>query len=220
MGKKTKRTKSIQDALPKQQVKFCECYALSGNGADAYFKAYPASRKHPPRYRAEKASKLLAKANIRAHIASLKDKVAEIAEKKFAITAENVLQELAAIAFASADSYFSWGTREVPIMNRKTGGPVTDEAGKIQMKIEPYAYIKASDSLTTVQKKAIVGAEMTFSKDGMPMVSVKMADKRAALVDLGKHLKLFGADKVAKGEVELPGGGKFTIIVSEAEAKL
>lgn len=191
--RKGKKKPAAETPLSLAQTKFCESYALNGNnGADAYAAAYPPSRKNTPQYRSEKASRLLATDKIKVKIQSLAVRVVEVLDRKFDITAEKVLQELAAIAFANADDYYEWGTRKIPIMNRKTGQPVLDPVTEEPMFEDvPFAYIKPSSGLSRVQKAAIVGAEMTFSKAGDPVVGVKMADKRAALRDLGQHLKLF-----------------------------
>lgn len=211
-----KKVRQKSDRLTAAQEKFAIYYAMHGNGAEAYAHAYPTSRKHTPQYRSEKASKMLADAKIKAKVSGLGSKVTEIAEKKFEITAERVLSELAAIAFANSDDYYEWGVREVPRIDRKTGDLKLDKIGNPIIDKVPFAYVKPSHSLTRQQKAAIVGAEMTMSRTGEPLVSVKMADKRAALRDLGQHLKLFsqGIDIGGKG------GGPIQIVVSSAEDAL
>jgi hypothetical protein len=190
MAKKSKHAR--KDQLTKNELSFAQHFALHGNGAEAYGHAYPKSRTNSPEYRSNKASKLLAKATIKARVDALKKKVSAIAEDKFEITAERIIQEMAAIAFANSDDYYEWGSFEQPIFNRK-GDPVINElTGKQKTEIVPYAYIKPSKGLSRRQKAAIVGAEMSFSKTGDPVVSVKMADKRGALKDLAQmtgHLK-------------------------------
>jgi hypothetical protein len=62
---------------------------------------------------------------------------------------------------------------------------------------------------------AIVGAEMSFTPDGSPAVTVKMADKRAALKDLGQHLGLF-----KQQDVTVNGGAPIPVVLSSAEAAL
>jgi len=223
-ARKTKRPASRAAGrtagITKQQQKFCEHYALHGNGAEAYGHAYPKSRTNTPKYRTDHAGKLLRKDAIRDAIERLKPEAAEIAEKSFAITAERVLAEMAAIAFANSDDYYRWGTFERPVRkkNKQTGRWETmkDEHGNDITEPVPFAHIKPSDQLTRQQKAAIVGASMTFSKTGDPVVEVKMADKRAALKDLMQHLGLLKTDVSVSGK----GGGPVQLVVSSAEANL
>lgn len=216
-AKRKGASKRVKDTLglSAQREKFCQQYALSKNGAKAYAEAYPASKKQSAQYRAEKSSRLLVEDKIKARIDVLCARVAEMANEKFDITADKVLQELAAIAFANSGTYFDWGTIERPLFN-KGGVPRVDANGNQVTESVPYVHIKPSADLTRQQLAAIVGADMSFSKTGDPMVSIKMADKRAALRDLGQHLKLFsqGIDLGGKG------GGPIQIVISSAEDAL
>lgn len=219
MGKKSQSTKTAAgDKLSANRQKFCELYALSGNGAESYLKAFPASKKHTPKYRADKASQLLALASIQACISRLRDKALEIVEKKFEITVERIAQEFAAIAFANSDDYVEWGSKEVEVIDKKTGEVKLDKNGKPVTRHVPYTIIKPSASLSKIQKKAVVGADMTVSKEGIPTVAIKMADKLAALKALGQHMEMFGAHK--KITTEIDPSGKVTVVISSDEAKL
>jgi hypothetical protein len=225
MGKKTKRTAAArkQLTLTKAQLQFCEHYALTGNGAESYLKAYPASKKHTPQYRAEHASHLLATAKIRDKISQLAEKVAVILDQKFEITAEKVLQELAAIAFQNSADYFEWGIHDHPVRrkNKETGKYeiMEDENGFPVTEPVPFAVIKPSSDLTKVQKAAIVSVSETITKTGDRMIEAKMADKLGALKLLGAHLKIFGNDKPGPN-VNVGAGGTVNLIVSPSEAAL
>lgn len=219
MAAKKKPGRKRTDLTAKER-KFCEHYALHGNGAEAYRHAYPVSQKHSPKYRTDKAAKLMKKAGIEDSIARLRPKALEAAEKKFEITAERVLAEMAAIAFANSDDFYSWGTFDRPVRkkNKQTGlwETMKDDKGRDITEPVPFARIKDSDKLSRLQKAAIVGASMTFSKSGDPVVEVKMADKRAALKDLMQHLGLLKTDINLAGK----GGGPVQLVVSNAEANL
>lgn len=134
-------------------------------------------------------------AKIQARLAVLSIKVAAVAEKKFEITAEKVLQELAAIAFQNAGEYFEWGSIEKPVLrkNRKTGETVhvPDGDGRPMFEQVPFARIKPSEELTEVQKRAIVSVSETISRTGDRLIEAKMADKMGALKLLGQHIGLF-----------------------------
>jgi len=213
MASQTRRT--APDRLTPAQSKFCDHYALHGNGAEAYAHAYPASRKQSPKYRGNKAVQLLKKVGIKGGIAARSERASEMALHEFEISAHRVLQGLAAIAFADPGDFYQWGSRRVPIYN-KDGSPRHDSKGRQVFEDVPYLTIKPSNGLTREQRAAIVGADLTVSQTGKQMLSIKMADKRAALRDLGQHLKLFtqGIDIGGKG------GGPVQLVISSAEDAL
>lgn len=190
------RRKDDPDAplTPKQRA-FVEHYTVHLNATEAYRHAYPASRKSTAKKVATEAGKLLNHPRIETIVRARAEKVAVIAEKKFEITAERVLQELAAVAFQNSEDYFEWGSYERPKRrkNKETGtyDPILDEHGDPIMESVPYAKIKPSDSLTRVQKAAIVAVSETISRTGDRVIEAKMADKMGALKLLGQHLALF-----------------------------
>lgn len=85
-------------------------------------------------------------------------------EKRTQITADNVLQELAAVAFARVDDYITWGPDGLEL--------------------------KASASLTYKQLAAVSEVTETPSRYGKN-VRFKLADKLRALELLGQHLGIF-----------------------------
>lgn len=176
--------------LTKQQREFTDYYLLHRNGAEAYRVAYPKSRKQSAHYCGVEAHRLLKHPLIAPVVAEKSKQIAEIAEKKFGVTAERVLRELHALAFCNAEDYFEWGTRRRPVFNRN-GTPCLDADGEQVYEDVQYVYVKPSSELTREQKAAIVGAEEMVSHTGDRLISVKMADKRGALKMLGEHLGLF-----------------------------
>lgn len=200
-----KNTRKVN--LTKAQEAFCRAYALNGgNGVDAYRKAYPKTKKSKDGTVAAMASKLLSIAKITQRIAQKQSKVQEIAEKKFEVTAESLIQEMAAIAYQNADDYFEWGTEDVTRTTRD---------GDTYVEKRPVVRLKASVELSMIQKKAVAGVEQSFSKAGDPMVAVKLADKRAAIKDL------FAMAGFAKPtEVTGANGGPIQVVMSAAEANL
>lgn len=85
-------------------------------------------------------------------------------EKRTEVTADNVIKELAAVAFARIDEYLTWGP----------GG----------------LELKASGSLTHKQLAAVSEVTETPSRHGKN-VRFKLADKLRALELLGEHLGIF-----------------------------
>jgi hypothetical protein len=85
----------------------------------------------------------------------LQARIKDVIEKKFEVTVEKVVQELAAIAFANVGDYYEWGPYETDNRNGS------------------FVHVKLSHQLSRTQKAAIVGVEVSFTKAGDPLVSVQ-----------------------------------------------
>ena len=96
------------------------------------------------------------------------------------ITQDMVLRELAKIGFADIRRAVTWGETELRVADGEDGTAV------------PYhgLALKASDEIDDDTAAAI--SEVAQTKEGL---RVKFHDKRAALVDVGRHLGMF-KDKV------------------------
>lgn len=132
----------------------------------------------------EQGSRLLSYANVRAEV----DRLLQGLAKKLDITAERVLNELAKLAFVDiADIY------------NEDGG------------------LKQLSEMPEDARRAIVGIEIQEERiDGVVVGQtrkVKLADKKGALVDLGRHLKLF-TDKI-----ELDDSSSFTEKLQKARER-
>ena len=121
---------------------------------------------------------LLGKPHVAEAIAKRREKLAA----KLEITTERVLRELALLGFANMQDYMRAGA---------DGDPVLDFS-----------------KLTREQAAALVEVTVEDFKDGrgedardVRRVKFKLADKRAALVDIGKHLGMF----VERREIGAPG---------------
>lgn|GEM_PF-4462190 len=183
--------------LTAAEENFCQHYALHQIGAAAYLHAFPHAAKWKPKSVHECASKLLATPKVQSRLMQLARKVQEIAEKKFEVNAGRVLQELAAIAFANAEDYFEWGTRDVLKRDRKTGNLIVDETGQpIKIGEEPFLMIKPSKKLSRELKAAITQVTQGYSQSGLATMEVKMGDKLAALKIIGTHLGMFNGKTV------------------------
>lgn len=87
---------------------------------------------------------------------------------RYEISADNILSELSKIAFASPGDFYEVGAGGAFVLNLKALADPT----------------KAT---------AISAIEVTQTRDGRQVIKFRMADKRAALSDLAKHLGMFGA---------------------------
>ena len=139
------------------------------------------------------AARLLRNARVKARVDEL---MAEGAERA-GVTVEAVVRELAKIGFSDIRKVVHW-----------TGTEIVDEVdGEDGEGGEPHVVIRAANLVQLIGSESIdddtagAVAEISQSKEGA--LKVKLHDKRAALVDLGKHLGMF-KDKV---EHSGPGGG-------------
>lgn len=126
---------------------------------------------------------------VKTHIAQAVQKAMEKRSCRTEITQDRVLQELAKLGFANMADYMSIGAG---------GAPVLDFS-----------------KLTRDQAAALVEVTVEDFVDGrgedardVRRVKFKLADKRAALVDMGKHLGMF----IERKEVSGPGGGPVQLI--------
>lgn len=178
----------LRDLTPKQEA-FCLAYAETGVASDAYRAAYGAANMKPTVVK-QKAYELLKHEGVQARLAELQERVRKIAEEKFDVTIGRVLEEWSAIAFADPKSFLDWGTRKVK-RHTKEGQEYEVE--------EQFVRIKDQADLTPAQRRVVVQAEMTISKTGEPVASIKLGDKVRALVEIGKHIGFYEVDNAQKG---------------------
>ncbi len=95
--------------------------------------------------------------------AAIEKAIAERAERS-GIEADQVLEELGRIAFANAGDYFDWGPDGVSLLDK--------------------------GDLTEAQRSVVAEVSQTKTKEG-GTIRLKLHDKQAALVNLGRHLGLF-----------------------------
>ena len=186
--KKTLRQKEetqpvIENGLTEKQQLFCELYVKNYNGTQSYMSAYGADYKTA----CSNSSRLLAKANIRAYIKSLK----EIKQQAILADATDVVEMYMKIAFANIGDFVAFGRREVQVMT--AFGPLYekdehDEKAKHPvMKTVNYVDIKES-----AEVDAGVIDEVSQGKDG---IKVKLADRMKALEWLGKYFMMNPMDR-------------------------
>lgn len=158
--------------LTGQQQAFLEAYLKNDmkSASDAYRIAYPTSNKWNAAAVSHEASTLLLHPIISVLVEGARVKAAErlvkVAEE-FVITRERISRELAAMAFVDARKLFTWGPDGVTI--------------------------KDSEALDDASAAAVVEVSQTITPAG-GTIKVKLADKRAALVDLAR-LHGFVVDK-------------------------
>lgn len=178
VSKDTIKAKADKGLTPKQEA-FARAYLETANASAAYRKAYDASGMQDSSVYVE-ASKMLASPKISLRIAALQEATA----KRHNVTVDKIVRELALIGFSNMLDYMR-----------------TQEDGS--------AYLDFS-ALTRDQAAAIgeVTSEVYMDgagEDAKPVkrTKFKLSDKRAALVDLGKHLGMFVERHEVKSEVKI-----------------
>lgn len=170
---------------PKQQLFVAE-YLVDLNATQAAIRAG-----YSPATAEQQGCRLLRNVQVKAAV----DEQTAQRAGKLEITAERVLRELALIGFANMSDYMRVGA---------DGDPFLDFS-----------------DLSREQAAALSEVTVEDFKDGrgedardVRRVKFKLADKRAALVDLGRHLKLF-TDKVEHSGSVLPPGFAVKLVKAE-----
>lgn len=138
-----------------------------------YLEIWRGDQKLPATSVSQKANRISTDPRVRERVAEIQAQFAT----RTTITAQRVLEELAKIGFANAGDMVEIGE---------------DGLSTVDLK-----------KLTPEQKAALSEIEIITNPDGKQRVKVKLHDKRAALMDIGKHLGMF-REKV---EVSGPDGG-------------
>lgn len=175
-------------ALSKKQELFCKEYLIDLNATQAYKRAgYSVKSDNAA---AVEASKLLRNPKVEARIKELMDK----RSKRTEVTADKVLAELAAIAFAKGSDFAK--VVDEPIVSH--GKYVIDpDTGKV--KTFKTVEVISTDKLPEEQKKAISGI-----KEGKYGIEVSTCDKVKALELLGRHLGMFKDKVEVSGNINNP----------------
>src|SRR5688572_28066046 len=163
---KKEETKAEPKLTPKQE-KFCQTYIETGNASEAYRKAYSAANMKDKQVW-EESCKLLKTPKVSQRVELLREGI----QKRHEITVDRVIRELALIGFSNMLDY-------------------------VQPQDDGTAYVDLS-KLTRDQAAAISEVTVESYTEGggeeakpVKRVKFKLSDKRAALVDLGKHLGMF-----------------------------
>jgi phage terminase small subunit len=166
----------MADGLTLKQEAFCRAYIKTGNASEAYRLSYDAKSMKDAAVHV-KASELLKNGKVTVRVAEIQAEAA----KRNDISTDKVLRELALIGFSNMLDY-------------------------IQTQEDGSAYVDLS-KLTREQAAAIgeITSETYMEGAGdearpVKRTKFKLVDKRAALVDLGKHLGMFEKDNAQKGE--------------------
>ena len=177
MAEKTSKasTQPPGEALSPKHEAFVQAYVSRGmNGTKAYRAVYPSIKSDDVAGAA--AARLLGNVKVQARIAEIMRAGAERAE----VTVEQVVRELKLIGFSDIRKVVSWRNELVTRTEKgKDGEPV--------MVLMPRVTIVDADKISDEAAAAV--AEVWQTVNGA--LRVKLHDKHASLVSLGKHLGLF-----------------------------
>jgi phage terminase small subunit len=176
-GRKTSkaRTQPPGEALSPKHEAFVQAYVSRGmNGTKAYRAVYPSIKSDDVAGAA--AARLLGNVRVQARIAEIMRAGAERAE----VRVEQVVRELKLIGFSDIRKVVSWRNELVTRTEKgEDGAPV-----KVLM---PRVTIVDADKISDEAAAAV--AEVWQTVNGA--LRVKLHDKHAALVSIGKHLGMF-----------------------------
>ena len=181
-----------------KQIIFANEYLIDLNGTRAYKEAYPHVKNDNTA--AAAATRLMNNPEVKDYIDKrIKDRL-----ERIEVTQDDVIQELAAIAFANGSDYAKVVTK--PVMIQTSAGdyvPALDSEGN-QMYYQAVE-IEETEELTKRQIKAISGI-----KQGKNGIELTTYDKVKALELLGKHLGIFKDKVEVSGNINNPFEGLTT----------
>ena len=128
---------------------------------------------------------------VAARVAEIQARGAERAE----ITVERIARELAKIGFADIRKAVRWHSSLITEEDNPDGGDVLVIKNIVTNNVE----IIGSDEIDDETAAAI--AEISQNEKGG--IKIKLHDKRAALVDLGRHLNMFEADNTRTLKIDI-----------------
>lgn len=156
----------ISGLTPKQEA-FVYAYIETGNAAEAYRRAYEAERMKRATID-KRAGELLRNPKVAARVTQIRAEHRE----RHDVTVDRILDELACIGFANMRDYLELTKDGAARVDLST--LTRDQAAAIsEVNVEIYTEGRADDA------------------QQVKRIKFKLHDKRAALVDMGKHLGMF-----------------------------
>ena len=177
--------------LTLKQEAFCQAYIRLGVGATAYKEAGYSYQTKTDKSIHQAASRLLNTSNVSARVKELQSVVADIAEKEFKITSEEMLRHLNILRKARIDEYVEYYEYELPKTTTTGTGKNKVVLTTIEKKTE--LRLKTFDKLTDEQKMCIEGIKQT--KYG---IEIKLHGKEWSIEKINKHIGFYEKDNDQK----------------------
>ncbi len=164
--------------------RFAQAIARGETADAAYVLAgYQESRKN--------ASRLRTNEDIERRVAE----VLAAAAERSGVTVERIVRELAKIGFSDIRKAVKWNGHLIREEDQPDGGDVL----VVKTIVSNHVTLIDSEDLDDDTAAAI----SQISQNATGGISLKMHDKRAALVDLGKHLGMFKEEDAKSGDIHI-----------------
>jgi phage terminase small subunit len=177
--------------LTLKQEAFSQAYISLGIGSDAYKKAGYSYLSKSDKSIHEAACRVLNNSKVQARIKELQSVVANIAEKKFEITAEEMLRHLDILRKARIDEYVEYIEFDFPVTTTTGKGKNMVVSTTIEKRTE--LRLKTFDRLSEEQKMCIEGIKQT--KYG---IEIKLHGKDWSIEKINKHIGFYEKDNEQK----------------------
>ena len=190
MARKPKKAGKKPEGLTPKQEAFAQAYVETSNASEAYRRAYNAENTKDTVVHV-KAAELMRNGKVTVRIAELQQAIA----KRHEISIDRIVKELSLIGFSNMSDFIKVqpdGSAYVDL-----SGLTRDKAAAIS-EVTSEVYMEGSGEEARAVKRT----------------KFKLSDKRAALVDLGKHLGMF----IERKELTGPNGGPINVELTDKMA--
>lgn len=195
--------KKSNDLTIKQEA-FCQEFIKLDDKSAAYAKAGYSVKNKTLKTINEAASRLSVNSKVLARIKELQSKAAVIAEKKFQITAEEMLRHLNILRSSRMDDY-------VTLVYEKVATNKTDDNDEIIYTEVPRAIFKPFDELTPEQLMCIESLKVNRYGE----IELKLHGKEWTIEKINKHIGFYEKDNSQK-QPEITNNIDFTKLSDKA----
>lgn len=190
-----------------KQEAFAQAYIRLGDKSAAYREAYNTSKMKSETVN-NLAYRLFEKDDIRARITELQSKVAAIAEKKFEITAEEMLRHLNILRNSRIDEYVEYKEFSVPKLNKN--GVKCGTTKETRLVFKPF------DKLTKEQLMCIE----SIKQNRYGEIEFKLHGKEWTIEKINKHIGFYEKDNEQKSTTLISDSQERKDRIAELQKKL
>jgi hypothetical protein len=177
--------------LNKKQEAFAQAYVKLGDASAAYREVYSYKNMKPEVIHV-RACEMVKHSKVSVRINDLKSKIAEIAEKKFNITSEEMLRHLNILRSARIDEYVEFIEVEIPTTT--TTGTGKNKVTSTTVDKRNELRFKTFDKLTEEQLMCIESVK----QDRYGRVELKLHGKEWTIEKINKHIGFYEKDNNQK----------------------
>jgi phage terminase small subunit len=177
-----------------KQEAFCQAYVRLGDKSAAYREAYNCSRLKDKSIH-ELACKLSTNVKVTARIEELQAKVSKIAEKKFNITATEMLRHLNILRQSRIDEYVEY--YEFDVTKTETTGTGKNKVTSTTTERKTEIRFKTFDKLTPEQLMCIE----SIKQNRYGEIELKLHGKEWTIEKINKHIGFYEKDNEQKNSI-------------------